>query len=329
MAQILSQEEVDALLRGISGGEIETKKKPIEDEEGVQRFDFTNQDRIIRGRMPTLEMIHDRFVRLFRTTISSALRRSVDISVVSTEMIKFGEFMRSIPLPTSLNLFKMDPLRGYALLVLEGKLVFALVDNFFGGKGKTNVKLEGREFTSIEQRLIKKIVGMVLSDYNQAWKPVYEVQVEFIRTEINPQFVTLVQPSDVVISIILEVEMEEIIGRMTMCIPYSMVEPIRDKLKSGFQSDLYDIDKTCTKRLVAQLKESRVNVRAKLGDAVIKGRDLLHLKKGDIIQLRQTQNVQLDVFVEDILKFRGYVGSFNGNKAIKISEVLPSRRSVE
>ena len=186
MSKILSQDEVDALLKGMSGGEIEVETDTGPGADGVVVYDLTNQDRIIRGRMPTLEIINDRFARLFRTTLSSALRKIVDMTTTSVDMVKFGEFMRSLPVPTSLHIFKMDPLRGHAIFVLESKLVFNLVETFFGGAGGGEVKIEGRDFTAIEQQLTRKVVMMSLKDMEQAWKPVHELSLVYQRTEINP-----------------------------------------------------------------------------------------------------------------------------------------------
>lgn len=328
MPQVLSQEEVDALLKGISGGQIETEQNSAHNLL-ARSFDFANQDRIIRGRLPTLEMINERFARQFRSTISSTLRKTVFVSVAGTEVIKFGEFMRSIPMPTSLNLIRMDPLRGYALFTVEGKLVFTFIDHFFGGTGASHVKLDGREFTAIEQRVIKKVVDLALEDYLKCWKPVHPVNVEFIRSETNPQFVTIVQPSDIVIATKLNMEIGETSGNIIFCIPYSMIEPIRDKLKSGFQADLSDVDKTCYKRLVNQLQNTKLEVKGILGKAEIKGKDLLSLKEGDIIQLDQFHNSNIDIYIEDILKFKGSTGYFNGSKAVKINEIIPVRRNEE
>jgi flagellar motor switch protein FliM len=181
MAQVLSQEEVDALLTGLGGGTIEAETDQPPSPDGIVVYDFANQDRIVRGRMPTLDMIHDRFARLFRTSISGSLGHPVDVSIVNSEITKFGDFMRGLPLPTSLHLFRMEPLTGLGVLVIEGKLVFALLDSYFGGRGGSYFKLEGRDFTPIEQNIIKKVVDLVLGDYRQSWRPVHSISVDFVR----------------------------------------------------------------------------------------------------------------------------------------------------
>ena len=322
MSKILSQDEVDALLKGMSGGEIEVETDTGPGADGVVVYDLTNQDRIIRGRMPTLEIINDRFARLFRTTLSSALRKIVDMTTNSVDMVKFGEFMRSLPVPTSLHIFKMDPLRGHAIFVLESKLVFNLVETFFGGAGGGEVKIEGRDFTAIEQQLTRKVVMMSLKDMEQAWKPVHELSMVYQRTEINPQFASIVPPSDVVILVKFELEMEHTAGTITVCIPYSTVEPIRSKLYAGFQSDQLEVDHEWMRRFREQLKESQVDVTVELGRAMVRSGDLLKLKVGDVLSLDKDVNEPLLAMVEGVPKFRGRAGMHRGNKAFKVERFL-------
>ncbi|MBF0476296.1 MAG: flagellar motor switch protein FliM [Deltaproteobacteria bacterium] len=320
MSQILSQEEVDALLRGVTGGEIETETDDGVDTSGVVVYDLTSQDRIIRGRMPTLEIINDRFARLFRGTLSTALRKVIDVSTVSTDMIKFGEFLKSLPVPTSIQVLRMDPLRGNALLILESKLVFVLVDTFFGGKGESTVKVEGRDFTKIENRIISKVVDNAIECLTKAWMPVFPLDFKFVRAEVNPQFVGIVPPTDVVVVTAFDVEMDTTTGNLTLCIPYSALEPIRSKLHAGFQSDHMEVDHAWVRRFTEQLKRAEVNITAQLGETIISGRDLLDLKIGDIIQLRQFATDPVKVTVEGILKYLGTPGVVKGNNGVKIAE---------
>ncbi|MCA1988607.1 MAG: flagellar motor switch protein FliM [Desulfarculus sp.] len=325
MSKILSQEEVDALLKGMSGGEIEVETDVGPGADGVVVYDLTNQDRIIRGRMPTLEIINDRFARLFRTTLSSSLRKIVDMTTTSVDMVKFGEFMRSLPVPTSLHIFKMDPLRGHAIFVLESKLVFNLVETFFGGSGGGEVKIEGRDFTAIEQQLTRKVVMMALKDMEQAWKPVHEINLLYQRTEINPQFASIVPPSDVVIVVKFELEMEHTAGTITVCIPYSTVEPIRSKLYAGFQSDQLEVDHEWMRRFREQLKEAQVDFTVELGRSQLKSGDLLKLKVGDVLTLDKDASDFLVAMVEGVPKFKGRAGSYRGNKAFKVEGLLDLR----
>ena len=323
MSQVLSQSEVDALLKGIAGGDMDDDfDLPDMDENAVIPYDLTSQDRIIRGRMPTLEIIHDRFVRMFRLTLSSALRKVVDISVRSTELIKFGEFLKTLPVPSSLNLFRMNPLRGNAIMVLETRLVFTLIDIFFGGTGELEVKAEGRDFTAIETKIVKRVVVSALEDMQNAWRPVFPVQIAYTRSEINPQFVAIVPHSEVVVVVTFDVEMGKAPMTLTVCIPYSLIEPIRSKLDSGFQSDQNESDNVWTNRFKDNLDEAEINLLVELGKSEITVNDFLNLKIGDIIPIEQESNKPLDIQVEGVTKFRGFQGTYKGNQAVKISEMV-------
>ena len=322
MAKILSQDEVDALLRGMAGGEIEVETDQQEYADGVIPYDLTNQDRIIRGRMPTLEIINDRFARIFRSSISTALRKVVDISTTSIDMIKFGEFMRSLPVPTSLHIFRMEPLRGHAIMVIETRLVFNLVDSFFGGTGKSDIKIEGRDFTPIETRVTKRVVEMCLADLDKAWRPVHEVHLTYQRSEINPQFAGIVPPTDVVVVIKFDLEMETTAGTIIICIPYSTVEPIRDKLYAGFQSDQLEMDHAWMERFKQQLKAAKIHLSIELGNTIITGKELLNLRVGDVITLDQDVNELVLAKVEGVPKFKGVPGVVEGNQAVKVVNKL-------
>lgn len=323
MTSVLSQNEVDALLRGITGGDFEVEDGGGGDGgEDIIPYDLTSQDRIIRGRMPTLEIIHDRFVRMFRLTLSSALRKVVDISVRSTELIKFGEFLKTLPVPSSLNLFRMNPLRGNAIMVIETRLVFTLIDLFFGGTGELEVKAEGRDFSAIEQRMIKRVVISALEDLQTSWRPVFPVQITYTRSEVNPQFVAIVPHSEVVVVVTFDVEMGRAPMSITLCIPYSMIEPIRAKLNAGFQSDQNEVDTTWLNRFRTNLQMAKIDAVVELGRAELSVKKFLELKPGDIVPLNQEVDKPLAVSVEGIVKFRGFQGSYKGHQALKVSELV-------
>lgn len=326
MEQVLSQDEVDALLKGLSDGEIEaeTAAGPAEEQSGIRPYDLTSQDRIIRGRMPTLEIINDRFARVHRVTLSGALRKVMDITVTQKEMIKFGDFTRTLPVPTSLHVLKMEPFRGHVLLVVESRLIFNLVDCFFGGSGRSSFKIEGRDFTSIENRVINKVVRMALKDLEQAWNPVTPVAFKFVRSEVNPQFATIVPPTELVIVVHYELEMDTLMGKIILCLPYSTIEPIRSKLSASYQSDQLEVDYSWTRRFIRQLREIPVQICVHLGRTKIKGQDLLRLEKGDIIVLDQDVNHPLMVSVEKVPKYKAYAGMHKGNHAVKIVDFITS-----
>ncbi len=319
MNQFLSQDEVDALLHGITGGEVETQQSGGIDDSGIVTYDLTNQERIIRGRMPTLEILNQKIARQLRASLSGTLRRMVDVNALNVQMIKFGEFLKTLPVPTSMHVFRMQPLRGGALLVIESKLVFALIDSFFGGPGSTHVKIEGRDFTPIETHMILRVANMVFEEMEKAWEPIEPIKIEVERSEVNPQFVGIVPPSDVVITTPFEVEMDDARGIITVCLPYATIEPIRAKLYAGFQSERLEIDQSWLRRILHQLEETRVEASVEIGSAEIPLGILLNLRVGDIICLDQDCDSQLVVKIEGVPKFTGYARKFKQKKALEIS----------
>lgn len=321
--QVLSQSEVDALLNAVSDGRIDTQDADVRhDESNFVKYDLTNQDRIIRGRMPTLDIIHDRFIRLFRVSLSAALRKVANIGVNSSGPIKFGEFMNSLPLPSCLNILRVDPLRGSAVMVLEAKLLYGLVDSLFGGGEVPYTKIEGKDFTQIEIKIARRIVMAAIDDLEKAWAPVFPLKIHYSRTEINPQFVAVVPPSDVVISTTFDVELEKMSGSIKLVIPYSTLEPIKSKLSVGFQNEQLEVDHIWINRIKNQLLGTRVNVACTVGHAWVNMRDLTELAVGDIIILDHEANKPLTVTVEGVHKFRGVPGVVRGNRAIKITETI-------
>lgn len=323
MNQVLSQTEVDALLSAVSDNRVDSDDMGDDAmKSGVVQYDLANQDRIIRGRMPTLDIIHDRFIRLFRVTLSNALRKMANLSVNSTGPLKFSEFMNSLPLPSCLNILRLDPLRGAAVMVIESKLLYALVDSFFGGNDVPYTKIEGKDFTQIEIKIARRVVLSAIDDYEKAWEPVYPLKVGYSRTEINPQFVAVVPPSDVVIATTFDVELEKVSGTIKIVIPYATLEPIKSKLSVGFQSEQLEVDFIWINRIKEQIMGTSANVLVKLGEADIALRDLMELQAGDIIQLNSDATMPLDIQVEGIPKFKGIPGLLKGNRALKIVESL-------
>ncbi|MBM4349425.1 MAG: flagellar motor switch protein FliM [Thermodesulfobacteriota bacterium] len=323
MEKILCQEEIDALLRGMENGDVSTAPESP-DRSGINRYDFNNQDRVIRGRMPTLEIINDHFCRLFRNSLSSDLRKTIDVGSRGNEMKKFGEFIKTLPVPSSLHVFRMDPLRGYAILAIEAKLVFTLLDVFFGGSGKGTYRVEGRDFTAIESRLIQKVATMIFSDMEKAWNVIHPITFQHVRSEINPQFVSIVPPSDLVINITFGVELEQFTGMITFCIPYANIEPIKNRLYSGFQSEQLEVDQTWVSRFLERLQSAEVEVKVELGKSKVMVQDLLRWKEGDVLSLNREVSDPLVVQVQGVPKFLGKPGICRGNKAIQIEGKVKS-----
>ncbi|MFH2065746.1 MAG: flagellar motor switch protein FliM [Pseudomonadota bacterium] len=323
MSEILSQEEVDSLLSGLSAGKIEAETDKPSDDLKTDLYDFASQERVIRGRMPTFEVINERFAREIRATMSSLLHKTIDISAEAMETLKFGDFIRSLPVPTSLHLFRMDPLRGHALMVLETQLVFNLIDTFFGGKATGQAKIEGRDFTKIEETMVKKVVIACLKDLEEAWEPVEPIKTVFVKSEVNPQFAAIVLPTDLVIVTKFEIELEQSAGMFIVCLPYAMLEPLRSILTAGFQAETLDVDRTWQKRLREIILDSKVDVRVQLGTVQITGERLIHMKTGDIIQLDQDADGPLTGMVEGFPKLEGYAGVQRGFQAFRVTKQIP------
>lgn len=322
MDQVLSQNEVDALLNAVSDGRLDDQENESGgNTAGIIHYDLANQDRIIRGRMPTLDIIHDRFIRLFRVSLSAALRKVANIGVNSSGPIKFGEFMNSLPLPSCLNILRLEPLRGSAVMVIESKLLYALVDSLFGGNDVPYTKIEGKDFTPIEIKIARRIVMSAIDDLERAWGPVFPLKFNYSRTEINPQFVAVVPPSDVVISTSFDVELEKMSGSIKLVIPYSTLEPIKSKLSVGFQNEQLEVDHIWINRIKSQLLGTSLNLSVLLGHSWITLNDLMNLKSGDILVLDKDADKPLDVLVEGMHKFKVVPGVLKGAKAIKIVEI--------
>jgi len=320
--KILSQDEVDALLKGVASGKIDTDEMRDKIIGGVRPYDFTHQERIVRGRMPGLEMANDGFARLFRGSISSIIMKFIDISVQNVEIIKFSDFIKTIPVPSSINLFKMEPLKGLSLLVLESPLVFAFIEFFFGGSSAKHIKSEDRVFTAIEQRVIQKIVKLALKDMGIAWQGIAQIQPEYVSSEINPQFVTIVTPAEIVISIEVLIEIEDFSGKMFFCFPYSMLEPFKEKLYSGIHRSKFEMDRRWALVMKEALMEMYVNVTAEVGSMVLHFKDIMNFEPGTILNLGKSITDELVVKVENSQKFKGMPGVSRGNQAIKLTKVI-------
>jgi flagellar motor switch protein FliM len=344
MNQVLTQSEVDALLNAVAEGSVDGAPagappaggapaggggdqagggfdSSLQDAE-VTPYDLTNQDRVIRGRMPTLDIIYERFIRLYRMSLSNSLRKIATISIISTDLLKFGEFVNTLPIPSCMCIMRFESLRGPALLVFESKLAYALVDSFFGGTDRPYTKIEGKEFTRIELSIMRKVMDLAIHDLEEAWAPVHKTDISFIRTEVNPQFVGVVPPSDVIISTTFEVELENASGTIALVIPYATIEPIKNKLNASFQTESDRADKEWTSKLEEHLRNAETNVLVNLGSAHITVGDLVNLNVGDVIPLQQDADGELEVQVEGVPKFKCFFGISRGNRAVQVTRLV-------
>jgi len=317
---LLSQEEIDALLQGVDGGDVETEKGVDAPAGEASAYDFNSQDRIVRGRMPTLEMVNERFARYFRISLFNFLRRSTEVSVSGIQMLKFSEYVHSLFVPTNLNIIKIKALRGSALFVFDPSLVFMIVDTYFGGSGKFHNTAEGREFTATEIRVIRIVLDIVFEDLKKAWEPVLKLDFEYVNSEVNPQFANIVSPTEVMVVSTIHLELEGGGGDIQFSLPYSMLEPIRELLDAGIQSDRGDIDVRWKSALRGDIKTADVGVNCVLLKKEVSLKDVLGFKEGDILPI----NLPDQVIVEsgEMPLFRGKLGESDGHFAVKLQEKM-------
>ncbi|MGD9788683.1 MAG: flagellar motor switch protein FliM [Sulfuricellaceae bacterium] len=322
--EILSQEEVDALLKGVTG----ESDEPEEEEGGgggVRPYNLATQDRIVRGRMPTLEIINERFARQFRIGLFNFMRRTAEISVGPVRVMKYSEFIRNLIVPTNLNLVHIKPLRGTALLIFDPNLVFLVVDSMFGGDGRFHMRVEGRDFTPTEQRIIQRMLEVAFEELKRSWEPVFKVDFEYVRSEMNTQFANIATPSEVVVTTTFNIELGEGGGDFHMCMPYAMIEPIRDLLYGGLQGERMEVDERWTKVLTKQIQNAEVDLVATLGETSVTLGQILNLQVGDVISLDIPEAVIAEV--DNIPVFECKYGVLNGQYALKVNKVLTATDS--
>jgi flagellar motor switch protein FliM len=312
--KILNQDEIDALIHGVDQGAVSTKSEEEPSGE-VRGYDFATQMRVVRGRLPTLDMINERFARQFRTNLYNLLRRTPEISINQTEMKKFADYTQTLHVPTSLNIVKVSPLRGTALVVFDPKLVFAIVDNFFGGNGR-HAKIEGREFTATENRIIQLVLRQALADLQEAWSLVAPVQIEAVQAEINPAFANIVSGSEIVVITSFHVELDGGGGDVHMTLPYSMIEPLREVLEAGMQSDRLEHDERWLNSLKEDINDAEVELSTVMGRGTVTLAELLNLKPGDVVPCDFAG--QVTVLAESVPIFRGSFGLSRGQQAVKL-----------
>ena len=314
---ILSQDEIDALLHGVDSGKVEEAKDDYLLHDDVARqVDLTTHERIVRGRMPTLEMISNRFCRNLRISLFSFLQRAVDVSFQGVRLMKFSEHIHSLALPTSLNLVRMPPLRGIGLFILDPRLVFSLVETYFGGEGKFYTRIEGREFTAMENRVIQLTLERCFADMKDAWSPVMPVDFESVSSEVNPQFANIVSPTEIVVVSSFSLSFDDVGGDFFITLPYAMLEPIRELLDAGVQSDRDGRDNRWSTAIREDMQFAAVELDATLLEKELTVRELLALEAGDIIPVEMPEEITL--CAEGVPLFHGQFGVANGNNAIKL-----------
>ncbi len=328
MTDLLSQDEIDALLHGVD--EVEEEEVSHEaggDNSSTLDYDFSSQDRIVRGRMPTLELVNERFARHMRISLFNMMRRTAEVSINGVQMIKFGEYIHTLFVPTSLNMVRFRPLKGTGLITMEARLVFILVDNFFGGDGRYHAKIEGREFTPTERRIIQMLLKLIFEDYKEAWAPVMDVSFEYLDSEVNPAMANIVSPTEVIVISSFHIELDGGGGDFHIALPYSMLEPIRELLDAGVQSDREDTDYRWSKALRDEIMDVYVDLSTQLLEMDLPLSQIMELKDGDIIPIEMPENIT--VYIEDLPTYRAKLGRCRDNVAIQISEKIKRPESAK
>jgi flagellar motor switch protein FliM len=317
--QILSQDEVDALLQGITGESQKIEKEEVE-LSAIRDYDIASQERIVRGRMPTMEIINERFARNIRIGLFNFIRRSPEISIGGTKVQKYSAFLREIVVPTNFNIVSVRPLRGSGLIVCDPTLVFAVIDSLFGGLGKFHTRIEGRDFSATEQRVILRLVEVISTEYKKAWQGVYPLELEYQRSEMQPQFANIATPSEIVVSNSFTLEIGDTQGTIHFCIPYSTLEPIRDLLYSTIQGDSSEPDRRWVNLLKNEIQSAKVELVAELAHAPATVEQLLGFKVGDFIELDLSPNIEAKVCNVPVLEC--HYGTSNGRYALKVDRLL-------
>ncbi len=314
----LSQDEVDALLKGVTGEQ--DADDEVEDTAGVRPYNLATQERIVRGRMPTLEIINERFARLFRIGLYSFMRRTVEISTGPVRVQKYSEFIRNLVVPTNLNLAQVKPLRGTALIVFDPTVVFMIVDNLFGGDGRFHTRVEGRDFTQTEQRIIQRILEIFFETYSKSWSYVYNIEFEYVRSEMNTQFANIATPNEVVVSTTFNLELGPTNGDLHVCMPYSMVEPIRDLLTSSLQGETMEVDRRWAKLMSQQIQNAEIELVANMGTSELTLAEVVNMKIGDVIPLNIPDTITATV--DNVPVMECSYGTLHGQYALRVMKML-------
>ena len=315
----LSQEEVDALLEGVTG-ESQKLAEEVHEYGAVRSYDISSQERIVRGRMPTMEIVNERFARNLRVGLFNYIRRSAEISVGTVKVQRYSAFLRDLAVPTNFNIVAIRPLRGNGLIVCEPALVFGIIDTLYGGIGKFQARIEGRDFSATEQRVINRLVDVIAEEYKKAWRGIYPLEMEYQRSEMQPQFANIATPSEIVISTSFQLEIGEIAGAIHFCMPYATLEPIRDVLYSSTQGDSIEVDRRWVNVLTQEIQAAEVVLVAELARADATIEQILAMKPGDFIELDRQPRIQLTV--DGVPIFECQYGTHNAKYAVRIDKSL-------
>lgn len=320
MEDILSQDEVDALLRGMGGGDVDTEDDDASEATSAKVYDFTNQERIVRGRLPALDIINERFARGFQRHFNEMIMSSVEVTAGEVKIIKMIDYLRNLFVPTSLNIYRINPLNGVSLFTLDSKLIFTAVDIYFGGTGLLPFKIEGREYTPVEMSMVRSILDISSENLRKAWGPVMDIEIDYMHSEMNPKFASIVEATDMIVVSPINVRFEGVEGRVDIVMPYAMLEPVRDKLEEGMSNLQGESDNRWSRTLKEETKNIEVDISVSLAELKLNMDDLMKMEKGDIIPIEMPERVA--VKAEGIAFAKGKLGESNDKKAVKVEEIL-------
>lgn len=323
--QFLSQDEVDALLEGVTGES--QKLEHEEDTASVRNYDIANQERIVRGRMPTMEIVNERFARNFRIGLFNFMRRSPEISVGPVRVVKYSAFLRDIVVPTNINVISLAPLRGSALVIFDPNLVFAVIDTLFGGTGKFHMRIEGRDFSPTENRIIQRLMELLLAEYTKAWGALFRFRFQYQRSEMHTQFANIASPSEIVVATTFSLEIGEGGGEVHVCLPYASLEPMRDVLYSSVQGDGQELDRRWVRQLTQQVQAADIELTAELARTSLTVAELMKLRVGDFVELPLKEVIHAHVDGVPVMECR--FGAVNGHTAIRIERLLKYSKYAE
>lgn len=318
MEKILTRDEIEALLSAVADGSIDIDKELEESRPGVASYDLFNSTGH-KGLVPNLDIIYDSYIRYNRVSLSNQLRKIVDIKKVKARPYKFDDFLMTLPSPVCMGIYKIEPLKGASLVAMDSNLVFAILESVLGGTGTKSIHDDNRMFTSIELKIMQKVVKDALLDMEKAWAPLHATKMSLLRMDINPRLVNIVPPEYQVITMELEIQIENVKGTMTYAVPYMTVDPIRERLKNGAQFDMVGLDPKWSQRLTSELAEAPLEFSVEMGSASITLQDFLYLQPGDTIMLDKSVHSDLLIKVAGVGKFMGVPGVCHGNKAVQIT----------
>jgi flagellar motor switch protein FliM len=324
--QLLSQDEIDALLNTISSQDDEPEIAESETiaatPQKARVFDFTKYTKGRKERLPALEFITDRLSKSLRSALTLFLEREVEINITPTQYTEYGEFIKTLPLPTNMNIVTTDNLKGFFMVIFDAKLIFCVLETVFGSTTISVPKIEGREFTKVEFNIIKKLVDLVSVEMEKAWEPVYEIRCKYSRSEINPNYITMVSPEETVVVLELSLEIADVVSWMKICVPYGILETIKGYLVSTPSREDMDMRAKWFQSLEKSVNEVPLELRAVLGKKKLSLQEFLKIKKDSVILTDTAMNEPIDVTIMNAKKVKGKMGVFRGNKAIRVEKIL-------